>query len=84
MARLTDALDLPRDLVFDLPRITIVGGLQMTIENHRGLVEFSPTRVTVNTGQGRIVIAGEELHIGVVHAEELTVAGQLHSITLQL
>lgn len=81
LRRLTQTFDLPQDLVFDLPRITVVGGLQMTIENHRGLVEFSSTRVTVATARGRVVIAGEELRIGVVHDEEITVTGQLGSIS---
>lgn len=78
--RLTQALDLPPEIVFDLSRITIVGGLQMTIENHRGLLEFSPTRVTVATSRGTVVVTGEDLRIGVVHEQEITVAGQLRSI----
>jgi sporulation protein YqfC len=83
LARLVETLDLPKDLVFDLPRITIVGGLQVTVENHRGLVEFTPTRVTVATRDGRIVIEGRELGIGVVHEEEITVTGELASVTFQ-
>ena len=83
LRRVTLALDLPQDIVFDLPRITVVGGLQMTIENHRGLAEFSPTRVVVHTTGGRVVVGGEELRIGVVHDEEITVTGRLHSITFQ-
>jgi sporulation protein YqfC len=84
LRRLTRVLDLPQDLVFDLPRITVVGRLQMTVENHRGLVEFSPTRVVIGSPQGRIVILGQELHIGVIHEEEITVAGQLRSIRFRL
>ena len=83
LQHVTRALDLPQDIVFDLPRITVVGGLQMTIENHRGLIEFSPTRVIVATTRGRVVVGGEELRIGVVHDEEITLAGQLRSIEFQ-
>ena len=33
-------VDLPKDLVLNLPRITLVGDLQLVIENHRGIEDF--------------------------------------------
>ncbi|TXK90253.1 sporulation protein YqfC, partial [Parageobacillus sp. SY1] len=38
---LTDKLELPADIVMDLPRITMVGQIHIYIENHRGLLTFS-------------------------------------------
>ena len=44
---MTDVLELPKDLVLNLPRITMVGNIQLTIENHRGVILYSDRRIRV-------------------------------------
>ena len=78
--RLTELLDLPKDIVLDLPRISIVGDLQLLVENHRGLLEYDPERVVIGMNQGRLLVRGKELIIGAVHADEMTITGQLVAI----
>lgn len=81
--RLARSLEIPQDVVMDLPRVTVLGDLQATIENHRGVIQYGPERVLVGMNKGRILITGQELVIGVVHAEEITVTGLLDSIVFQ-
>ncbi|EDT8929413.1 sporulation protein YqfC [Salmonella enterica subsp. enterica serovar Mbandaka] len=40
--KLLGILDLPDDVVFDLPKITLIGDIQLYIENHRGIIEYTP------------------------------------------
>lgn len=82
-ARLTDALGLPRDIVFDLPRITLLGALQLTVENHQGLREFAPGRVVIATRSGLLRVEGEDLRLGVLREGEVSIAGRLHAVRLQ-
>ena len=35
-----EMLDLPQDLLFDLPRLTLIGNKESHIENHRGVRHF--------------------------------------------
>lgn len=79
-ARLAEALDLPRDVVLDLPRVICVGHLQVIVQNPRGLVEYTPERVVLALATGRLVIRGEELRIGTVSEEEVTVTGQVRAV----
>lgn len=79
-AALTAGLDLPLEIVFDLPRITVLGHLQMTVENHRGLLEFRPERVAIGTGAGRVVVLGRDLTVGVVRDGEISVTGELTAV----
>lgn len=81
--KLAGTFELPRDIVLDLPRVTILGALQVSIENHRGIIRYSPERVVVAMNKGRIVVAGKELVIGVIHEEELTVTGHIDSISFE-
>lgn len=78
--RLADVLDLPKDVVLDLPRVIAVGHLQVIVQNQRGLVEYTPERVVLGLASGRLVVRGEELRIGAVTAEEVTITGQVRAI----
>lgn len=80
---LVHTFDLPSELVFDLPRLTLIVPLQITLENHRGLLAFSPERVVVATASGRIAIAGKELRIDAVRRGEIIITGALSAVTFQ-
>ena len=86
-ARLRSALvqtfDLPAELVFDLARLTVVVPLQVTVENHRGLVQFAPERVVVATASGRIAVTGKDLRIDAVRQGEIIITGELAGLTFQ-
>ncbi len=42
---MTKTMDLPQDVMMDLPRITMIGQLHIYIENHRGLLAFTDSEV---------------------------------------
>lgn len=78
--RLADFFDLPRDVVLDLPRISLIGDLQLLLQNHRGLLEYLPERVVVAVKDGRLVVLGEDLVLAGVTPEELVVTGRLQAV----
>lgn len=80
---LQDGLELPADIVFDLPRLTLLGALQLTVENHRGLLEFLPDRLAISTRAGTVVVEGQDLRVGVVRAGEIVVTGSLRLIRFE-
>lgn len=75
--KLANLLELPSDVILDLPRVVLVGNLQAVVENHRGLVEYSPGRVRVGLETGQLVLTGEGLVIGSVGTEEMIVLGRI-------
>ncbi|MGE5591972.1 MAG: sporulation protein YqfC [Bacillota bacterium] len=81
--RLTDLFDLPQDVTLDLPRILLVGGLQVIVENHRGLIAYTPSRVAVGVTRGQVAIEGEELEIGIINPEEIMVLGRIRALLLE-
>ncbi|MBX6377065.1 MAG: sporulation protein YqfC [Clostridia bacterium] len=80
LASLAEGLELPRDAVLDLPRITVIGDLEVTVENHRGLVRYAPEEVLVGVGKGRLRITGRDLSIALIHDEALRVVGRIAAI----
>jgi len=78
-----DLFDIPEDVVLNVPRITIIGNLQLIIENHRGLIEYTPQTIRVGAGNGQLVIDGEDLAVGSVFSEDLSVMGRFTRILFE-
>jgi len=74
------AFDLPRELVMDVARVTVVGNFQLMVENHRGLIEFTAERVCVGVHLGQLEIAGRELTIAFISSEGLAVVGDIRGL----
>lgn len=72
--------ELPRDAILDLPRLTLIGNLQLTVENHRGLVEYTPQRIRIATQGDGLEVTGQGLRIGSVYREELIISGRIETV----
>ncbi len=72
-------LDLPKDVVHDLPRITLVGPYQMYIENHRGVKSFTQSELQLNLSRGVFKVTGDQLVIRAIHTEEVFIEGMIIS-----
>lgn len=77
---LAGALELPRDAVRNLPRITLLGSLELVVENHRGILFFDAARVLVAVPGGRLEVTGQQLAIGRIDREQLRLQGQLEQL----
>ncbi|HEY8552251.1 MAG TPA: YabP/YqfC family sporulation protein [Thermaerobacter sp.] len=77
---LADALELPRDAVRNLPRITLMGPLELVVENHRGVLLFDAARMLVAVPGGRLEVTGDRLAIGRIDREELRVQGRIEQV----
>jgi len=75
-------LDLPQDVALDLPRITMIGGLQLTVENHRGILHFSPENLRLAMDNGEMEITGRDLVIRNIGTEEVFVEGKIEGVQL--
>ncbi|QXM05697.1 sporulation protein YqfC [Crassaminicella indica] len=77
---LSELLELPKDIMLDLPRITLIGNLQLYIENHKGIIEYSKTIIRVNTKSGVIRVTGRELSIKTIITEEMIICGKVENV----
>lgn len=76
-------VDLPKDLVLNLPRITLVGDLQLVIENHRGIEDFDGGYVRIALERGFVVIKGENLTLRSIHTDEIVVDGAIKALLFE-
>ncbi|NBI07016.1 sporulation protein YqfC [Senegalia massiliensis] len=77
---IAEVLELPKEIVLDLPKITLIGNIQLYIENHKGIVEYSKERIRINSKSGIIRIIGKDLVIKNIVSEEVVVSGKIINI----
>lgn len=77
---IADALELPKEVILDLPKITMIGSIQLYIENHKGIVEYSKERIRINSKAGIIRIIGKKMIIKNIVTEEILITGEIINI----
>lgn len=76
-------LDFPREIDPRVPRITLLGKAELLLENHGGIVSYREECALFYTGVGLLRIEGENLRLRQMSAENLFIAGELHSISFE-
>ncbi|MEW5762105.1 MAG: sporulation protein YqfC [Bacillota bacterium] len=77
---LADVLDLPGEVTLDIPRLVLLGNLRATIENHRGITEYTGEVVRVALAAGEIRITGRDLVLRTLLPDEVCVEGQIDRV----
>jgi sporulation protein YqfC len=73
-------IDLPPDVMLDIPRMTMVGNIRLYIENHRGIVHFSEDRLKLALSDGFLELNGKELIVRAISAEEILIEGLINEL----
>ncbi|WP_199618746.1 sporulation protein YqfC [Paenibacillus alkalitolerans] len=75
-----DMLDLPQDVIFDLPRVTMIGNMQLYVENHRGVLQFTGEYLKLALSQGSMEVYGQQLSIRTILPEEMFIEGIIREV----
>ena len=73
-------MQLPADVMMDLPRITMVGQLHIYIENHQGVLRFSNQELRLLLKQGQLLIKGSGFVLKTILPEELLLEGKIDQV----
>lgn len=80
MNLLTAATDSPRDVLTGVPILTSMGGDELTIENFRGIIEYTDRLIRFQSKSGQYRITGNDLHIEYYSENEMKVRGRITAI----
>lgn len=75
-----EKIDLPKDVMMDLPKITILGDSEITIENHKGIESFENECIKVKTNKGVVEIEGINFEILYIASETIVLSGKFKSV----
>lgn len=77
---LVKKVELPADVVMDLPRITIIGQLHIYIENHNGVLAFSNEELRLMLKQGQLLVKGNDFVLKTILPEEILLEGKIDEV----
>jgi sporulation protein YqfC len=76
----SEMFELPKDITLNLPKISMIGSNQMLVENHRGVIEYTPQRIRVNSSIGVIRVQGNEMKLKNIAADDIMITGGIKAI----
>ena len=77
----SDAANIPKDVILGVPLVRLVGQEELYIENYRGILEYTDVLVRVQTKIGQIHVIGKRLDIIYYTNDEMKVVGQIEGLT---
>lgn len=77
---IADKLDMPREVLLDIPKITIVGNDEITIENHKGIIIFKENYIKIKSKIGIINIEGMNFEILFISGYTIVLSGLIKFI----
>jgi len=60
--------------------MNLIGNSQMMVENHRGIIEYTPDLIRVNSTTGVIRVRGNQLNLRNIAADDIMINGDIKSI----
>lgn len=75
-----DAFEIPKDVMTKQVRIGLRGRESLLVENHSGIISYSPRRIICQTEDGPVEIVGENLLLDSMEADELVICGWIIQI----
>lgn len=83
ISRLTQILDIPRELDKRQTKITIIAFDELLIENYKGIMEYEEFYVKINTEIGIVNINGFNLNLEQMTNDDMLVKGVINSIDIE-
>ena len=81
--RMANVSELPKDVVLGMPVLTMMGQLEMSIENYRGIIEYTDSLVRIQTKIGQIRVVGKRLQVDYYTNDDMKITGRIESIEYQ-
>jgi len=78
--KMGEVFEIPKELVVDSGKLTVIGQKQIFLENHKGIVEYEDYRIKVNTREGIIQLEGNSMDIKEITSEDILVTGEFNMI----
>lgn len=78
--RISELSELPKDVVLGIPMLTMIGQMELIIENYRGIIEYTDILVRIHTKDGQIKVVGNGLKVDYYTNDEMKITGCIVSV----
>ena len=81
--KLNEMLEIPREVMTKVPKITITGFDEILIENFKGILEYENIFVKISTHIGNININGFNLTLSQMTEDDILVTGKIDNLEFE-
>ena len=78
--RISDSLEIPREILTDVQKIVITGNGMVRVENVLGIEEYSSEKISMKVKDGLCAVQGEKLNIDEITDEYVILKGMVKSV----
>ncbi len=78
--KVTEILELPKEIVLNMPKLTMLGNGDLIVENYKGILEFDDGVIRLNTASGVIKVTGANILIKEITLESIMIFGEIQSL----
>ncbi len=82
-SRVSKFLEIPREVISDIPKITVTGFDEIFIENFKGILEYEDFFVRISTSIGNININGFNLKLNQMTDNDIFVSGKIENLDFE-
>lgn len=82
-SKINEMLEMPKEIVSNEPKVTILGFEQILIENYKSILEYEEFYVKINTYIGVININGFNLRLKEMTGDDIMVLGKIDSLDFE-
>lgn len=82
-SRVSKFLEIPREVISDIPKITVTGFDEIFIENFKGILEYEDFFARISTSIGNININGFNLKLNQMTDNDVLVSGKIENIDFE-
>lgn len=69
--------ELPKEIMLNLPLLTIIGTEEARLENYKNIIEFTEEKIRINTNCGILKLEGKNLTISEITSNDICISGRL-------
>ena len=80
--KLVEKSGLPKEIVLNYPKLTLIGENELDVENYKGIIEYSQDKIRLNTFLYVLKIEGEGLELKYVTDECISIKGKITAILM--
>ena len=73
---ISEKLDIPRDVIMELPKISITADDEILIENHMGIQYFGDKEIKIKTKVGVLSIEGKNFEVLYLGGNTVVIGGK--------
>lgn len=83
LSRIRSATRVGKEIFAQMPLVEIAGQNRALLENHMGVLAYSPEEIEVKVNYGKLTISGMNLRFSQISRDQLVIHGHIEAVKLQ-